>query len=108
MITLGQSSARARTNLSYCYPAQAKGFAFLLLGQLGQKEPTWTLPSHRKSSTYANGTTIARIYCPPMENRKRRLLKRLLTGLTYTIGAYEYVLPPKEHSLVLNRSLGCG
>jgi len=38
----------------------------------------------------------------------RRLLKRLLTGLTYTIGAYEYVLPSKEHSLVLNRSLGCG
>jgi len=43
-----------------------------------------------------------------MENRKRRLLKRRLTGLTYTIGAYEYVLPSKEHSLVLNRSLGCG
>jgi len=103
MIILGQSSARARTNLSYCYPAQAKGFACLLLGQLGQKEPTWTLSSHRKSNTYANGTAIAHIYCPPMENRTR-----LVTGLTYTIGADEYVLPSKEHSLVLNRSLGCG
>jgi len=74
MIILGQSSARARTNLSYCYPAQAKGFAFLLLGQLGQKEPTWTLPSHRKSSTYTSGTAIAHIYCPPMENSTRRPL----------------------------------